>query len=181
MRLSGPAIMVLGYVSFGLAPVFVRIGLLGGWQASGAVVVRFLVALVLTAAIALAGQAFGGGGELVVRPVNRRGLVWRGALGGVAVITYFYSVQLVGAGLGALLNCTYSLWANVFGVALGRHEPDRWFWPPIIAALAGWLVLGERLTSHSCSAPASSYWLAPRWDIARHSSQSSAGAAAAAR
>src|SRR5689334_22201465 len=134
--------MLAGYVSFGLAPVFVRLGLLGGWSASGAVVVRLVVALVLTAAIALAGHAFEGGTELRVRPVNRGGLVWRGVWGGAAVLTYFYAVELVGAGLGALLNCTYSLWANVFGVALGRHRPDRWFWPLLAAAAAGlWLIV----------------------------------------
>jgi drug/metabolite transporter (DMT)-like permease len=142
MRLSGPVTMLLGYASFGLAPVFLRLGLLGGWQASGAVSVRFLVALVLTAAIALAAQAFAGGPELAVRPVNTRGLVWRGVFGGAAVLTYFYAVQLVGAGLGALLNCTYSLWANVFDVLLGRHKPDRWFWPLLAAAGVGlWLIV----------------------------------------
>jgi drug/metabolite transporter (DMT)-like permease len=143
MRLSGPVTMLLGFASFGLAPVFLRLGLLGGWHASGAVVVRFLVALVLTAAITLAAQAFGsGGGELAVRPVNTRGLLWRGVYGGAAVLTYFYSVQLVGAGLGALLNCTYSLWANIFGVMLGRHRPDRWFWPLLTSAGAGlWLIV----------------------------------------
>jgi drug/metabolite transporter (DMT)-like permease len=129
MRASGPITMVLGYASLGLAPVFLRIALLGGWYASGAIVVRFLVALLLTAAITLAAQAFGGGRELAVRPVNRGGLVWRGIYGGASVLAYFYAVQLVGAGLGVLLNCTYLLWANVFAVMLGRHRPDRWFWP----------------------------------------------------
>jgi drug/metabolite transporter (DMT)-like permease len=142
MRLSGPVVMLLGYSCFGLAPVFLRLGLMGGWSASGAVVVRFLVALVLTAAIALAGAAFGGGRELAVRPVNKGGLVWRGIYGGAAVSTYFYSVQLLGAGLGALLNCTYSLWANVFGVLLRRHRPDRWFWPLLAAAAVGlWFIV----------------------------------------
>jgi drug/metabolite transporter (DMT)-like permease len=137
MRLPGWLVMLFGYASFGLAPVFLRLGILGGWTASGAVVVRFVVALVLTAAIALAGGVLGGGRELVVRPVNKGGLVWRGIYGGAAVITYFYSVQLLGAGWGALLNCTYSLWANVFGVLLGRHRPDRWFWPLLASAAAG--------------------------------------------
>src|SRR3954468_3484445 len=129
MRIPGPAMMLLGYMSLGLAPVFLRFGLLGGWRASGAIVVRFLVALVLTSAIALAAAAFGGGRELAVRPVNRGGLVWRGIYGGGSVLAYFYAVQLVGAGLGALLNCPYLLWANVFAVLLGRHRADRWFWP----------------------------------------------------
>src|SRR5262245_32708045 len=107
MRSAGPLTMVLGYLSFGCTPVFLRLALLGGWDAAGSMVVRFMVAALLTAAITLAAAAFADGtSELTLRPVNRNGLVWRGLFGGVAVVTYFYAVQLTGAGLGTLLNYT---------------------------------------------------------------------------
>ncbi len=134
--------MLLGYASFGFAPVFVKLALAGGWDASGAVVVRFIVAMVLTAAIVVAAQVAGGRDELTLKAVNRTGLVWRSFFGGAAVLTYFYAVQLTGAGLGTLLNYTHSLWANVYGVLFLRQKPDRWFWP--LLALAGvglWLVV----------------------------------------
>jgi drug/metabolite transporter (DMT)-like permease len=150
MRHAGPLTMLLGYVSFGFAPVLLKLGLSHGWQAPGAIVVRFVVALVLTAAIALAGQAMGGAPVLTVRPVNKRGLVWRGIFGGASVLSYFYAIQLTGAGLGTLLNYTHSIWANVFGVMLGRHRPDRWFWPLLAVAGAGlWLIVDPRASDVS--------------------------------
>ena len=142
MPAAGPLTMLMGFVLFGAVPALLKLALSSGWQASGAVVLRFLVALVLVGAVALAGKSFGAGSELEVRPVNRTGLLWRGIFGGTAVLTYFYAVQLTGAGLGTLLNYTHSIWVNVIGVLFLRHRPDKWFWPLLaLAALGLWLVV----------------------------------------
>jgi drug/metabolite transporter (DMT)-like permease len=148
-RRSGPLTMLVGYVCFGVAPVFVRVGLMRGLSASGAVVVRFLVALALTAAVTSAGRYLGAGPDWLVRPVNTGGLIWRGIFGGAAVITYFYAVRLTGAGMGTLLNCTYSLWANVFAVVLGRYRPDRLFWPLLGVGGSGLLLIVDPSGPHS--------------------------------
>lgn len=134
--------MLLGYLLFGFVPVLLKLGLLGGLEASLAVSVRFVVALLIVAcfwAWARWGQA---GPELRLQAVNRRGLLWRGFFGGIAVLTYFYAVQLCGAGLGTLLNYTHSLWSNLFFVLFLGGRPDKWLWPLLtLAGLGLFLVI----------------------------------------
>jgi len=126
--------MLLGYALFGVVPVLLKQGLLGGMDAGVAVVLRFLVAVGLLGLLALAG--------LRPRPVNVRGLAWRGVFGGLAVASFFYAVQLCGAGLGTLLNYTHSLWSNVFAVLFFHQRPAKAFWALLgLAGFGLWLVL----------------------------------------
>jgi len=75
--------------------------------------------------------------------VNREALLWRGILGGLTVLLYFMTLQLTTAAKGTLLNYTYSIWANVFGVLFLRHKPPKGFALILLmAALGVWLVLG---------------------------------------
>ncbi len=75
--------------------------------------------------------------------MNREALLWRGILGGLTVLLYFMTLQLTTAAKGTLLNYTYSIWANVFGVLFLRHKPPKGFALILLmAALGVWLVLG---------------------------------------
>jgi drug/metabolite transporter (DMT)-like permease len=110
--------LLLGYLLFGVVPVLLKQGLQGGLDAGASVVLRFVVALLLMLALL--------GSGLSLKPVNKKGLAWRGLFGGLAVASFFYAVHLCGAGLGTLLNYTHSLWANVFAVLFLRQHADRW-------------------------------------------------------
>lgn len=126
--------MLLGYLLFGAVPVLVKQGLRAGVDPGAAVVLRFLVAIALLGLMSLFGHR--------IRPVNRRGLAWRGLFGGLAVGSFFLAIQLCGAGLGTLLNYTHSLWANVFGGLFFGQRPAKAFWPLLaLASLGLWLVL----------------------------------------
>jgi probable blue pigment (indigoidine) exporter len=71
-------------------------------------------------------------------------------LGGVTVILYFMTLQLTTAAKGTLLNYTYSIWANVFGVLFLKHQPPKGFgWVLLIAAAGVWLVLGVQFDHFS--------------------------------
>jgi drug/metabolite transporter (DMT)-like permease len=129
MWLRGPMTMLLGFALLGLVPVLVRATRDAGFSAPEVVLVRFAIALLLIpVAIRVLRQPLA---------TQRPGmLVARGVLGGLAVIAYFTSVQMAGAGVGTLLNYTYPLWANLFGVFFGE-PPRRLFWPLFVVALAG--------------------------------------------
>jgi drug/metabolite transporter (DMT)-like permease len=58
-----------------------------------------------------------------MRANNWRGLMWRGAFGGAAVLCYFLAIQHLAVGMATLLNYT----------------------APVFAALWAWLFLGERI------------------------------------
>lgn len=68
---------------------------------------------------------------------ERRGLLIRGIFGGLSATFYFYAIQSSSAGKGALLNCTYTLWANIFAVLILREHPPRGFWPLLGIASVG--------------------------------------------
>jgi len=141
---AGPLAMLLGHTLLGAVPVLLKLGLQGGLDASSAVVLRFVVALALVFGLALAAARWWPRGthELRLDPVNCNDLFWRGAWGGVAVLTYFFAVQLCGAGLGTLLNYTHTLWSNIFGALFFGMKPRRGFWPLLALAVLGlWLVV----------------------------------------
>ena len=122
--------MLLGYVLLGLAPVLVRSARDVGWNAPHTVAARFL----------LAGLFIVGIGALRRRWLsanNRRLLMWRGIFGALAVLLYFTSVQLTGAGVGTLLNYTYPIWANAFGAVFLGQRTFRGFWGLLLLALVG--------------------------------------------
>jgi len=126
----GPLTMLLGYLFLGLVPVLVRSARDVGWNAPHTVAARFL----------LAGAFIVGIGALRKRWLsanNRRLLIWRGIFGALAVLLYFTSVQLTGAGVGTLLNYTYPLWANAFGAVFLGQRTFRGFWALLGLALVG--------------------------------------------
>jgi drug/metabolite transporter (DMT)-like permease len=127
--------MLVGYVLLGLQPLPVKALGQSGWSAAWVVVARFtfsLVAIALICAVRRRGLATKQPGTLFLR----------GLFGGVAVMLYFTSIQLAGAGPGTVLNYTYPLWANVFAVLfLGQRAP-RVFWFLLTAAFVGvWLIV----------------------------------------
>lgn len=122
--------MLLGYLFLGLAPVLVKSARDVGWNAPHTVATRFALAGVFIVGAAAARRRW-----LTLN--NRRLLLWRGIFGALAVLLYFTSVQLAGAGVGTLLNYTYPIWANVFGAVFLGKRAFRGFWALLAFALAG--------------------------------------------
>lgn len=127
---QGPLTMLAGFVLLGSVPVLVKSARGVGFDAPHTVAARFLVACTCIAVwVLLSGHR--------LRTQNRPLLLLRGVLGGLAVLLFFTSVQLAGAGVGTLLNYTYPIWANVFGVVFLREHPVRGFWLLLVLALVG--------------------------------------------
>jgi drug/metabolite transporter (DMT)-like permease len=138
-RRNGLALMLASNVLFGLLPVTVKWANRGGYGAVQVTFFRFSVSLVGVALLAFAGPQR-------LRATNPRALWWRGFFGALAVLIYFVTVQLTTAAKATLLHYTYTIWANVYAVALGRSRPPKGFAPILLLALAGlWLVLGVGL------------------------------------
>ena len=136
LKKKGILLMSLSGVLFGFLPILVKWGNQHDLGAVQTCFCRFVIALL---GIALLHY----GGTQKIRIVNREALLWRGILGGLTVILYFMTLQLTTAAKGTLLNYTYSIWANVFGVLFLRHKPPKGFALILLmAALGVWLVLG---------------------------------------
>jgi drug/metabolite transporter (DMT)-like permease len=132
--------MLLGYLFLGLAPVLVRSARDVGWNAPHTVVARFALAGVFIVGIGAARGRW-------LTANNRWLLMWRGIFGALAVLLYFTSVQLTGAGVGTLLNYTYPIWANVFGAVFLGQRAFRGFWALLALALTGvYLVINPAWT-----------------------------------
>lgn len=127
---KGPLTMMVGFALLGLVPVMVKSARTVGFDAPHTVAARFFVAC-----MCIALWVFVSGYRM--RTENRPLLLLRGLLGGVAVLLFFTSIQLAGAGVGTLLNYTYPIWANVFGVIFLRQHPVRGFWLLLVLALVG--------------------------------------------
>ena len=129
----GIATMTLGFLLLGIQPVFVKLTIDHGWSSAETVAVRFATALVLVGAVA----AYSGQSLRTQQPV-----VWmlRGLLGGLAVLLYFESVRLAGAGLGTLLNYTYPIWANLLSFVIGER-PSRSIWLALPLAIGGTILV----------------------------------------
>jgi drug/metabolite transporter (DMT)-like permease len=136
LKKKGILLMSLSGVLFGFLPILVKWGNQHDLGAVQTCFCRFVIALL---GIALLHY----GGTQKIRIVNREALLWRGILGGLTVLLYFMTLQLTTAAKGTLLNYTYSIWANVFGVLFLRHKPPKGFALILLmAALGVWLVLG---------------------------------------
>jgi len=106
-------------VLFGLLAVLARIAATRGFAAGQVATVRFGVGTLLTLGLfRLRPGTF--------RPVNRRLLLTRGALGGLAAFLYFVALSLIPAGQATLLNNTF----------------------PVIAVGISYFTLHERPTVH---------------------------------
>lgn len=132
---SGPLTMLCGYLLLGLQPLPVQILGHQGWGAPWVVMGRFGFGLGCVALWCLLRRRG-------LRTGNPRLLFWRGSFGGVAVLLYFSSVQLAGAGTATVLNYTYPLWANVFAAVFLGQRPPPVFWGLLGVAIAGvWLIV----------------------------------------
>lgn len=127
--------MMLANLFLGSVPILVRWA--GQWSIPSSEIAFFRFAM---GCLGVLGVLALGLGRLELH--ERRGLLMRGILGGLSATFYFYAIQSTSAGKGALLNCTYSLWANVFAVFILRESPPKGFWTLLAVACAGlWLVL----------------------------------------
>ena len=138
-RKNGLLLMLLSNLLFGFLPVTVKWSNERGYAALQATFFRFSIAMVGVAVLAITGQQR-------LKVANARALFWRGFFGGLSVLLFFMTLQLTTAGKATLFNYTYTIWANVFAVVLGREKPPKGFGKLLVLALLGlWLVLGVRL------------------------------------
>lgn len=127
--------MMVANLFLASVPIMVRFA--GRWDIPSSEIAFFRFAM---GCMAVGGVLAVGFGRLELH--ERRGLLARGVLGGLSATFYFYAIQSTSAGKGALLNCTYSLWANIFTVLILRESPPKGFWTLLAVACAGlWLVL----------------------------------------
>jgi len=139
--LHGPAMMMTANLFFGFVPVLARYAMLEGYPSSEVMFIRFALACVVVVALLALGL-----GRLDMR--QWRLLFLRGLFGGIAVLCYFYAIQMTSAAKGVLLNYTHSMWANVYTVFFFSHRPPRGFWWILAMAGAGlWLVLDPSFSS----------------------------------
>ncbi len=130
--------MLGGYALLGIVPVMVKGVRAIGWTAAHTVVARFAIAC-LCVGLVVALRRRG------LTTNNRPLLLLRGVLGGAAVLLFFSAVQLAGAGPGTLLNYTYPVWANVFGVLFTKQRPPSGFWVLLLLAMVGvYLIVDPR-------------------------------------
>ncbi len=135
---NGILLMSLSGILFGFLPILVKWGNQHDLGAVQTCFCRFVISLLGIALLHYYGPQ-------KIKIVNLEALLWRGILGGLTVILYFMTLQLTTAAKGTLLNYTYSIWANVFGVLFLKHKPPKGFALILLMAAAGvWLVLGVR-------------------------------------
>lgn len=133
--------MLAGYLLFGFVPILVRYAHLASFNAPSVVFIRFIIACFCILIISV----FTGQKLHTSRPTL---LVLRGVFGGLAVLCFFFAVQETGAGVGALLNYTHSIWANVLSVMVMKQKPPKRFWGLLILASIGlFLVIDPRFST----------------------------------
>lgn len=113
-RSEGVPGLVLGFLLLGLQPLFVKLADRLGFVPAESVLIRFGITLTFAIASArLTGQSLR----------TQRPWIWllRGIFGGAAVMLFFTSVALAGAGVGTLLNYTYPVWAQLFAFTVGER------------------------------------------------------------
>jgi drug/metabolite transporter (DMT)-like permease len=109
-------LLCLSSVLFGVMAVLVRAGAQRGLPVGETLVLRFGVGLIGSWAVVRASPPSQGG--------RRDLLLQRGALGSVAVATYFYALFHLPAALAALLNCSSPVFAILWARAsLGERPP----------------------------------------------------------
>lgn len=128
LRSQGIGLLLLSSLLFGAMSVFVRLALrevtLGQM-----LLMRFSFAFV-GAWVASRQLPPSSGG-------NPRLLIYRGVLGGFAVLTYFESLRLLPAAIGAVLNTSSSLFAMGFAWWLLGERPPRSAAIGVVAAATG--------------------------------------------
>jgi drug/metabolite transporter (DMT)-like permease len=132
---NGILLLMAGNVLFGGVPLAVKWAMLHGVSGPQTTFFRFAFSCLLVAGLLALGFQ-----EL--RTVNRRALVFRGLLGGLAVFLWFFALEFTSASKGTLLNYMHPFWSNLYLAVLLKQKRPRGFWPLTAVALAGlWLVI----------------------------------------
>lgn len=126
--------MGAGYLLLSAQPLAVRLLSEARYSAPLISLIRFLIGAAVVLALTNLGRRL---------DLRRPGLLsLRAALGGLAVVTYFASIELSGAGRATLLNYTYPLWANVLGIFFGYRPPRSYFAFLLLALVGVALIVG---------------------------------------
>ena len=118
---SATAIMTTAALVFSAMALLVK-GVAARLPGPEIALLRFAAGLI---AVVVAGTT-----RVKLRPRNWRGLFWRGAFGGCAVLCYFLAIEHLTVGMATLLNYT----------------------APVFAALFAWALLGEHIGRHTLGA-----------------------------
>jgi len=125
-------------ISFGLMAVLARLASrdASGFTAPQLTAMRFAEGAVLSLALFWARPG-------IFRPVRRRLLVVRGALGGLAVLTYFVALARIPAGEATLLNNTFPVAATALSIYTLGERPTLHLALALAVVSAGvYLVVG---------------------------------------
>jgi len=77
------------------------------------------------------------------RWVNWPWIIIRGAVGSVAVVIFFWSIQNIGLAKATMLNYTYVIWAGVLAVPMLGERLRALQWLAVLAAVVGIVLLFE--------------------------------------
>lgn len=91
---------------------------------------RFGVGAVTLATLALVGK-------IELKFVNKKVLLLRGTIGGIAVILFFMSMQKLGIAIGTVVSFTYPIFATVGSVVFLKEKVHPLVWLILVAATAG--------------------------------------------
>ncbi|MGC4069369.1 MAG: DMT family transporter [Polyangiaceae bacterium] len=128
-------------VLFGLLAALTRVATLGGFTSGQCAVVRFGMGALLTLGLFRVRPG-------TFAPVNRRLLLTRGALGGLAALLYFVALGRIPAGEATLLNNTFPILATVIAFFSLRERPTIHLAVGLLVASIGvFLVLGGGTTA----------------------------------
>ncbi len=119
---------------FGLMAVAARFAAQGGFGFGPLATIRFGVGM--AGCVALFRMRPG-----LYHPVNKRMLIWRGLLGGLAVLLYFFSLSRIPAGEATLLNNTFPIFATIFGVVVMKERATVHLWLGLLLASLGVLII----------------------------------------
>lgn len=77
------------------------------------------------------------------RWVNWPWIIIRGAVGSVAVVIFFWSIQNIGLAKATMLNYTYVIWAGVLAVPMLGERLKALQWLAVLGAVVGIVLLFE--------------------------------------
>jgi drug/metabolite transporter (DMT)-like permease len=124
-------VLIIVFASLLFAVMALLTRLLSGKIPSAEIVaVRFLVGLFGVAGVFVARRT---------RPDLRRWrlLLFRGLLGGVAVLLYFFAIQTIGVGPATMLNYLSPVYAAVIAGVVLKERPGIWLYAGVVLATIG--------------------------------------------
>lgn len=129
---TGIAVMLLSNVFFSLMAILIRVDPSISGQESA--FYRFAIGALFVVTMALFGKAS-------LRFHDIRGLLWRGVVGGIAVVLYYLPINEIGLGKTSLFQYTYPFYAIVFSAIFLKEKISLRLGVLLAVALSGLVLL----------------------------------------